>query len=193
METKTVDFVIFPENSQRVNHSRRVRTRLADQATPSSILYQRDSKKNVASPLPCAQSFCLTTRDIVFKKTYIGRSFRSWKQWRALHKQDHIQFGRGSSPKHGTNGWTTVDALPCDFQHDLCNGIPLPNGPVEQSKLATRTCWPSFLNAIGCSSPGALFSSKFQMPDTISKPTRRVLFFSHPRSNIRLQRYPQAA
>lgn len=78
-----------------------------------------------------SKSFRLTTRDLIFKKPRIGRSYRSWKQWRALQKQSTIKLELGSGPKLGKNGWTTVDTLPCDFEYDLRNGIPLPDESVS--------------------------------------------------------------
>jgi ubiquinone/menaquinone biosynthesis C-methylase UbiE len=69
---------------------------------------------------------------IFMKTTYIfALHILSRGRWKKILLNDEVKLNLGSGPSKGENGWTNVDLLGADINHDLRKGVPLPDNSVD--------------------------------------------------------------
>lgn len=61
---------------------------------------------------------------------WISRAPNYW-YWSRLAKNKEIKLNLGSGAIRGHDGWVTIDLWGADINHNLANGIPLPNDSVD--------------------------------------------------------------
>lgn len=76
----------------------------------------------------CAARMRLVAKVIIYRVNWL----RTRPVWRRLRRRDRVWIELGSGAKRGRDGWVTVDRFGADITHDICAGIPLPEGCVDR-------------------------------------------------------------